>query len=85
VNYFGILFSHEEECNFVITGEWIEMKNIMLGEESHMQKDKGGMFSLTCERTKHKHYHIYIYRENMFPKWDHQRRLGEEGKRMLKK
>jgi hypothetical protein len=49
----------------------------MLSEVSQVQKDKGHIFSLICQRQiqyKHKHYHMYththvsIYTQSMFPK-----------------
>jgi hypothetical protein len=45
------------------TGKWMEMDSTILNNVSQIQKDKGGMFSLICERPKYKykHYHICIY------------------------
>jgi hypothetical protein len=48
--YNGILFSCKEEGNFVITGKWMELENIMLNEVSQVQKNKGRMSSLICGR-----------------------------------
>jgi hypothetical protein len=31
-------------------GKWMQLEDIMLNEVSQAQKDKGHMFSLTCER-----------------------------------
>jgi hypothetical protein len=35
---------------FLFPGKWIELENIMLSEVNLVQKDKGLMFSLLCER-----------------------------------
>jgi hypothetical protein len=45
------------------TGEWMELKIIILSEVGQVQKEKVHMFSLMCGRYtqyKYKHYHIYI-------------------------
>jgi hypothetical protein len=45
------------------TSKWMELKNVILGKVSQVQKDKSHMFSLIYGRQtqyKHKHYHIYI-------------------------
>jgi hypothetical protein len=42
--YNGILFSHEEDWNFVFSGKWMELENIILSEFSQVQKVKSHVF-----------------------------------------
>jgi hypothetical protein len=44
--YKRILFSHKVKQNFSFVGKLMELENIILNKISHVQKDKGHIFSL---------------------------------------
>jgi hypothetical protein len=46
--YNGILLSHNDEWNFVISNKWMELENIILSAVSQAQKAPNHLFSLIC-------------------------------------
>jgi hypothetical protein len=44
--YNGVLFSHKEEWNYIISGKLMKLENYMLNKINQAQKDKYCMFSL---------------------------------------
>jgi hypothetical protein len=72
--YMSEYYSDIEKTKIVLfAGKWMELEDIVLSNVSQVQKDKGLMFSLVCERYIQKiniytqtNITIYIYIENVF-------------------
>jgi hypothetical protein len=56
-------YSATKKNEILSFAKWMALENIILREDSQVQKDNSCMFSLICGRQiqyKHRYYHIYI-------------------------